>query len=283
MAASLSLGEDSGWMAVAMKYISIREVEQAIQIMQNRIVDILCDNRPSIYLYGSVAVNDFKPGWSDIDILCLTETAPTEKQALCLLNLRQELEAEFNGNKYFRAFEGGILALDTFLSGSPGMVVYWGSNGQRIADSCDFDSFCKAELIDSGILLYGNDVRSRLQHPSFSQLRNDIGRRLESVRSHASKTGRTIYSAGWLFDIARGLYTLRTGKIIAKTSAGEWALENGLCSDIGILETAIKARKEPGKYKNDLVFLDWCETLGPYVQRFADVLERELNRLNKEE
>lgn len=27
-----------------------------------------------------------------------------------------------------------------------------------------------------------------------------------------------------LTDISRGLYTLRTGKIIAKTAAGEWAL-----------------------------------------------------------
>jgi predicted nucleotidyltransferase len=257
--------------------------KQAIQVMQNRIVGILYDNRLSIYLYGSVALNDFKPGWSDIDILCLTGKAVTEEQASRLLNLRQELEAEFTGNKYFRAFEGGILALNTFVKGSPDRVVYWGSNGQSITDEFYFDSFCMAELIDSGILLYGNDIRDQLQYPTEKQLKNDIAFRLKLIRNHAVKTERSFYSAGWLFDIARGLYTLRTGKITAKTTAGEWALENNLCPDAEILETALKARKEPEKYKDDEVFLDWAETLGIHIQRFADVLERELNHSNRED
>ena len=69
---------------------------------------------------------------------------------------------------------------------------------------------------------------------------------------------------------------MQTYKIIAKTAASEWALENNLWPDTDILKTAIKVRKEPEKYKNDEAVLDWSETLGKHIQRFADVLEHEI-------
>lgn len=77
-------------------------------------------------------------------------------------------------------------------------------------------------------------------------------------------------------DIARCIYTLRTGRIIAKTAAGEWALSNNLVPDAQVMEKAIMIRKEPLKYKDDYDTLTWLETLGDYVQRFANVLEKEL-------
>lgn len=43
------------------------ELETSIEIMKNRIVDILYSNKPSIYLYGSLVLDDFKPGCRDIE------------------------------------------------------------------------------------------------------------------------------------------------------------------------------------------------------------------------
>lgn len=252
-------------------------IEQAIHIMKKHVVDILCNNGPSIYLYGSVTLNDFKLGWSDIDLLCLTKKPITSEQAKHLLNLRQELEKDFSGKKYFRSFEGGMLTLNAFINNLPDRVVYWGSSGQRITDKYYFDSFCVAELIDYGVLLYGDDIRNQLQYPTAEQLKNNIIHHLKEIRNHAVNTERSIYSAGWLLDIARGLYTLKTGRIIAKTTAGEWALENDLCPDADILKKTVEIRKEPEKYKRDEFVLNWAETLGIYIQRFADVLERKLN------
>ena len=77
---------------------------------------------------------------------------------------------------------------------------------------------------------------------------------------------------GWLLDIARGLYTLRTGKIIAKTAAGEWALEAGLCPDADILRKAVQIRKEPLHYTKEDKNVD-----NAVIQRFAGVLEDQLN------
>lgn len=79
-----------------------------------------------------------------------------------------------------------------------------------------------------------------------------------------------------MLDIARCIYTLRSGKIIAKTDAAEWALENNLCPVPDALKTALKVRKAPLEFKTDESTLDYAQTLGEPIQKFADVLEKEL-------
>jgi len=66
----------------------------------------------------------------------------------------------------------------------------------------------------------------------------------------------------------RLIYTLRTGEIIAKTAAGERALDNGICPDVDAMQKAVKNRKESHitneKSINNAV-----------IQRFADVIDKE--------
>lgn len=77
-----------------------------------------------------------------------------------------------------------------------------------------------------------------------------------------------------MLDIARCIYTLRTGKIIAKTKAAEWALKNNLCPDSDALRYVLKVRRNPSEYKDDKQTFDYAETLAEPIQRFADVLEK---------
>ena len=81
-----------------------------------------------------------------------------------------------------------------------------------------------------------------------------------------------------MLDIARCIYTLRTGKIIAKTDAGKWALENNFCPVPDALKTALKVRKSPLAFKKDESILNYAQTLGEPIQKFVDVLEKELER-----
>ena len=256
---------------------SERQLRQvSINKMVREISGILSDCEPSIYLYGSSALNDFRLGWSDIDILVLTEKQITEKQAQMLVRLRQAMLEKEPGNLYYRSFEGGMLTMDAFLHGGTDRVVYWGTSGERITDSYLFDSFCMTELIESGVLLLGKDIRPQLKVPTFDNLYADVRRHYETIRKYAQKTGRSFYSFGWMLDIARCIYTLRTGRIIAKTEAGEWALENNLCPDPDVLEIALKVRRNPLAYKDNQNIFDYAETLADPIQRFADVLEKEL-------
>jgi len=252
-------------------------LERAIDRVTDEIAQILSDAQPSVYLYGSCVLGDFRPGWSDIDILVLTQRQISEKKADRLVMLRQSMLEREPENPYYRSFEGGMLTLRAFLSGEDDRVVYWGTSGQRVAEKYRFDSFCMTELLKRGKLLYGGEVRERMRLPGFDALREDVRRHLETIRLHARITGRDLYSFGWLLDIARGIYTLRTGEVTAKTAAGEWALRHGLCPDADALETALTVRKNPDLFRHDLKLMNDAEKLGPAVQRFADVLENELN------
>lgn len=256
----------------------MKELEPAVKAVRRRVADILEGCAVSIYIYGSLALGDFRPGWSDIDILVLTEKEITEGQAGRLVHLRQVMLEEQPDNRYYRCFEGGMLSLDAFRLGEKDRVVYWGTSGERITDSYDFDSFSMCELLESGILIWGRDVRDRLSRPAFDELRADVRRHYETIRKYARETERSFYSFGWLLDISRCLYTLRTGKIIAKTAAGEWALKENLCPCAEALARAVDIRKEPARYLRDEGVLDEAQALGGSVQSYADVLERELTR-----
>lgn len=245
----------------------------------NKIVSIIGDLKPSIYLYGSVVLDDFKLGWSDIDILVLTCKSISEPQAKELVGLRQAMLAKETNNPYYRSFEGGMLTLDAFVSHKKDTVVYWGTIGEHITDKYRLDSFSMTELLESGQLLYGDDVRNELILPTFNMLYADVRHHYETIRKYVQKADRSLYSFGWMLDIARCLYTLRTGKIITKTEAAVWALENELCPNPDVLQYALQVRREPLKYKSNEQTFDYAETLAEPIQRFADVLDNELTRV----
>ena len=241
-------------------------LNEAIQTMTAEITSILADNKPTIYLFGSVALDDFKLGWSDIDIAVLTEHEISEQKAETLVGLRQAVLERYPGNPYFRLFEGGILSADAFLNGKNERTVYWGTSGQRITDNWKMDSFGMIELLDCGILICGDDIRGKMTYPAYSQMRDDVSRHVQSAQKHGT-------GIGWLLDIARGIYTLRTGKVIAKTAAGEWTLKNNLCADAEVMQKAVAIRKEPTKFSKEDRKID-----NAVVQRFADVIDAEFTK-----
>jgi predicted nucleotidyltransferase len=238
-------------------------LNEAIQTMTNEIVYVLADNNPTVYLFGSVVLDDFKLGWSDIDVLVLTEHEINEQQANTLVGFRQDLLGRYPGNPYFRLFEGGMLSADAYLNSKSERMVYWGTSGQRITDNFKMDSFGMAELLDSGVLLYGDDIRVKITYPTYAKMRDDIAHHIRAARKYG-------VDVGWLLDIARGIYTLHTGKIIAKTAAGEWALENGLCPDLDAMQKAVQIRKEANKKQERSMS-------NAVIQRFADVIDEEFS------
>ena len=124
--------------------------------MADRITGILGGKPPEVWLYGSVVLDDFRPGWSDIDLLVLTNGQITPGQAGALLTLRQEMTQEEPENRYYRAFEGIIAEKAEYLSGSFTRLVYWGTSGQRITDSYAQDAFSAFELAKYGRCVCGD-------------------------------------------------------------------------------------------------------------------------------
>ncbi len=247
----------------------------AINTMAVSIQRILAEADPSIYLYGSVTVEDYCPGWSDIDLLALTQSPITMVQAEALLHLRQTLAARDPDTPHYRLFEGGMLDLGSFLTGVETRVVYWGTTGERLRGRHVLTAFDRASLKQNGQLLLGRDVRRHIDMPDHPEIISAIRSHLASIRAHG-KGERSLYAYGWLLDIARGLYTLATGRMTTKTAAAQWALDERLCPCPGELSMALALRRNPTMIEGEQV-LDFALTLTKAIQAFADVLEAALS------
>ena len=231
----------------------------------------------SFWLYGSAVLNDFRLGWSDIDFIAFTNEPIEPEQADRLLLLRQTLSERHPDNPFYRCFEGVIVHLKEYQSCQYERLVYWGTSGQRITNRCSIDPFSMLELSKYGVCICGAEDQDLFRTPERSELIDAVRSHYEGIRRCAVQTDDSLYSCGWLLDIARCIYTLRTGDVTGKTQAGEWALSKHLFSDEEPLRRTLAIRKDPLAFKDDPKTKEWLKTLGPTVQRYADVLERELS------
>ena len=246
----------------------------AINTMAVSIYNILESVQPSIYLYGSVTAEDFRPGWSDIDLLVLTQEPITETQADLLLTLRQQLAQRDPDTPYYRAFEGGMLDLGSFLTNESTRVVYWGTTGERIKERHDFSAFDRASLLQNGQLLLGKDVRRHFEMPEYPEIATAVISHAVSIRQHG-KGARSLYAYGWLLDIARCMYTLVNGRLTTKTTAAQWALDEHLCPCPAELSMALTVRRQPELIWDESV-LAYAEGLTEAIQSFLNLLEKAL-------
>ena len=246
----------------------------AINTMAVSIYNILESVPPSIYLYGSVTAEDFRPGWSDIDLLVLTQEPITETQADLLLTLRQQLAQRDPDTPYYRAFEGGMLDLGSFLTNESTRVVYWGTTGERIKERHDFSAFDRASLLQNGQLLLGRDVRRHFEMPESPESATAVISHAVSIRQHG-KGARSLYAYGWLLDIARCMYTLVNGRLTSKPTAAQWALDEHLCPCPAELSMALTVRRQPELIRDESV-LAYAEGLTEAIQSFLNLLEKAL-------
>lgn len=252
-------------------------MNEAIHRMTDRIVSVMDGKVNSIWIYGSIVLNDFQLGWSDIDFIALTENEITEKQARDLLMLRQSMLSDESDNQYYRSFEGIIANINECFTGNYTRLVYWGTSGQRITDSYSRDVFSSFQLSRYGRIVYGNADRSIFREPTRQEIVDAIKSHYETIRKYAQKTDERLYSCGWLLDIARCIYSLRYNDVISKTQAGIWALNEKLFEDEKPLQKALEIRKNPMASKNSEEIKTWLRELGPVVQQYADVLDKELS------
>ena len=250
-------------------------MNDAISGITNEIVRIMDGRVYGIWLYGSVVLDDFRLGWSDIDFIALTNGKISGRQSEKLLTLRQDLLEKEPQNLYYRSFEGIITDLDEYRNQSFTRLVYWGTSGQQVTDRYVPDPFSAFELAKFGRTVYGSKPWG-FPAPEKKELIRAVREHYECIRKYARQTDESLYSCGWLLDICRCIYTLRNNDVISKTQAGIWALEEYLFPDEEPLRKALEIREQPLAFKGMESTKQWLKELGPVIQRYADVLECEL-------
>ncbi|MBR4940584.1 MAG: DUF4111 domain-containing protein, partial [Clostridia bacterium] len=216
-----------------------------VGLMCSRICEYLSGFDPSVYIYGSYCCEDYRDGWSDIDILVLTGKPLDRPTADRLLGLRKTLFSQYPDMPQLLTFEGGFTDAAAFFSGGTGLSVYWGTSKERLTEGYSLDCFGTKQLLENGILFCGTDHRDKIKMPDYEALCRGIRRHCDTVRTYVTTTGRSLYSFGWMLDISRCIYTLKTGELIPKTKAAEWALEKGICPVEEALRLSLGVRRNP--------------------------------------
>lgn len=265
------------WTVILQSAMKQNALYDAVAGMTDEIVRIMDGKVTGIWLYGSVALDDFHLGWSDIDLIALTDETILDSQTERLLTLRQDMLKKEPHNPYYRSFEGIIASTEEYRSQAFSRLVYWGTSGQRITNRYAQDAFSRFELAKYGKTVYGNRPWM-FPAPDRKELIEAVRAHLDAIRKHAVQTDASLYSCGWLLDIARCVYTLRYSDVIAKTQAGIWALEEHIFPDEAPLKRTVAIRQSPLSFKGREDVKQWLKTLGPVVQQYADVLERELRK-----
>lgn len=175
-------------------------------------------------------MNDFKPGWSDIDLLCLTAETITDEQARKLVNLGQTLSFYEKQPLYFHYFEGAIVAWPAFKSRSCTKVVYRGAGKQRIDHSYFVRSLFRIFPDTKRYITVWRRYPGRAVPAVLYRARQAVIHHYDTIRNYALNTSGSVYACGWLLDIARGIYTLRTGSVIAKKPKRAYGRWNSVCA-----------------------------------------------------
>ena len=139
-----------------------RVLKEFLTRLQSFINDIEC-----IALVGSIARGeDFIDGWSDIDVLVVTRN----KEAInTIKNIAEELN-----NKYPKTKKNsGILSL--WIDNKDDVLKWLGLG-------CEYYNVMK-----NFILLYGNDIRIKLQEPGKEELKRTLKYMVREARKHLPK------------------------------------------------------------------------------------------------
>ncbi|MDJ0973165.1 MAG: nucleotidyltransferase domain-containing protein [Planctomycetota bacterium] len=178
-----------------------------------RVRDVLGDTYRSALLFGSVAVGDFAPGWSDVDV-CVVTTAPlTVEQERRVGELRRDLDAHFLAPDAYgwssgQTIDALYVTVDELVGRAPSAL----------------DPFNRLSLVTCTRLLDGEPAR--IEPPTEDALRNRTAAFVEEAARPPSEA-TPIWFASMIQLLARALVYWREGTLVSKSAALERLIQNG--------------------------------------------------------
>jgi len=209
------------------------EVAGLIEELLAGIRDALGDNLLGFYLRGSLALGDFNPETSDVDILVVTGRPVSESEFRALSVLHARIPAR--DNQYGRHYEVSYVDRASLKRFEP---------GERRHPTVGSDwPFARAEHRDNfilerwavrerGISIVGPDPTTLIDPISSDDLRSAVAGEFRARMEHwaagdepADWLESRFYQAFEIETICRALYTLEFGELPTKPQAVTWALE----------------------------------------------------------
>jgi hypothetical protein len=210
-----------------------------------------------VYLTGSLPLNDFYSNKSDIDFLVLCKRLPDRKIAIQLRHIHKTIE-----RRYSKPDLSGIYV--TFESIQTGKfeeietLIY--HEGTMRYGTFDMAPIILSELKTNAFTILGRKAETLPVDIKEYDLHNFLHDNINSywtkwINKHSSSFYRNILLlffprlTEWsVLGVARQLCTLQTGKIVSKTDAGIYCMEQVPEKFYRILTEAIEIRKDNRTY-----------------------------------
>jgi len=191
----------------------------------------LSHNLVGVYLRGSLAMGDFIPETSDLDVLAVTERPVDETEFIALLELHAQIAA--SPNTYARRLEMAYIDKAALRRFQPGLRHPTLGQGEKLTWSEHHENWILERWVvrQHGIALLGPAAQSLIDPISPAEIRNAVRLRLPDWVEWA----QTPDDPDWLLPrshkayaietMCRALYTLANGKLGSKPQSVKWALK----------------------------------------------------------
>lgn len=230
---------------------------------------VVCSRIKAVFAYGSAVYDDVHVGYSDLDFLAVVDGELSEKDFAVLSEFRRELKSGIN--PYFQILEGAFIPRQSIRSDNPYDAVTWGGSGEKLTNEYSIGGFSLKGLIDSGVVIRGEDMRKEFPYPTHEAMCKQIDELVETITKHITKTSGSVHSIDWLFLMCQSAYYLKTGKVTCKTNAAKYAIDNNLFCCKPELKKAIEIRLNPD-IAEETCIKDWLLNLGGVIQETCEEL-----------
>lgn len=214
-----------------------------------------------LYLTGSVALDDFRPGRSDVDFVAVSAEPPSAEQADALRRVHTQL-----ARRYKRPYFDGVYVTWDELAADPGDAAVGAhafENGFHDSRRAERHLVTWHTLVQCGVALRGPaaadakvftdpDGLDAWVLGNLDSYWRPLWSRMSRLPSTYGLAALTTGQATWaVLGVTRLHYTLATGRITSKTGAGKYALSTFAPPWHRIVEDCMRVRDgRESRYRN---------------------------------
>jgi len=213
------------------KLAGLPDVKAILEELMTAVPPILGSQFIGLYLYGSLALDDFNPRRSDIDFVVVTADALADEAVAALAAMHAGIAA--SDSRWAIELEGAYIPLAAMRRHKPSQArhphIDRGHNEQLRVKQLDVDWVIQRYVLrEHGLTLAGPPIRDLIDPVSADDLRQATQDILQTWWRPMLTDPKYLDSAGYrvyaVLTMCRMLYTLRFGDVVSKPAGVKWAL-----------------------------------------------------------
>ena len=221
------------------------EINALLHDLLNSVQAVLGEQFAGMYLHGSLALGDFTPHRSDIDLIVATRDDLPDNLVAAQRDMHDRLVIDYP--RWGQEVEGSYIPLQALRRYDPANALHAhiGRGGRLVVEQHYTDSIIQRYIVrEHGITLAGPPPHTLIDPISPDELRHasvgivrDWWEPMLQNPSHLTYSG---YQAYAVLTMCRILYTLQYGTIVSKPTAARWAQQTDAKPWAGLIERALQ-------------------------------------------